>query len=389
MQPRDLALRRAGLNRSSSRWQTTSAVFILGLIFALVLVRQRNATLRANVASVKAELEFETLKSRIALLESNRRSSKDDRAAPSLAVLPLEAPSSAVPSTAPPPVAGGTSDLPQSAGQTALPKCSVVFFHHIEKTAGTTLRSVLQRNAQLGHFDFFSFINRFNKLQFQMITHRLDSLIATPGGIDDLRLAIEIHIGGGNYEHFLKYTLPDLLLIRSKLRAAGCRCNLVTLLRNPLMAHISWHHHFVQQRVPLCFWNSPYDCQSRMSIALACHGGPSVRPLTAAHRAAVSSMWSSFDLVGVTEFFDEFLVEVRPHISHLRVHSRATQVHPHTTPRKYTLTPHKYALTPRLTSTLVNLNELFDQLLVEVQELTSPLTVRLTVRCKSSPLPWP
>ena len=37
-----------------------------------------------------------------------------------------------------------------------LPNCSVVFFHHLEKTAGTTLRSVLQRHAQLGLFDFFS-----------------------------------------------------------------------------------------------------------------------------------------------------------------------------------------------------------------------------------------
>ena len=34
--------------------------------------------------------------------------------------------------------------------QQALPNCSVVFFHHLEKTAGTTLRSVLQREAQLG-----------------------------------------------------------------------------------------------------------------------------------------------------------------------------------------------------------------------------------------------
>ena len=46
--------------------------------------------------------------------------------------------------------------------QQGLPNCSVVFFHHLEKTAGTTLRSVLQREAQLGLFDFFSFVNRYN-----------------------------------------------------------------------------------------------------------------------------------------------------------------------------------------------------------------------------------
>ena len=189
-----------------------------------------------------------------------------------------------------------------------LPNCSVVFFHHLEKTAGTTLRSVLQRHAQLGLFDFFSFVNRFNKIQFQMVTHRLDTLTRTPGGLAGTRLAVEIHIGGGGYEQFMKYTLPDLLHLRAKLRGAGCRCNLVTLLRHPLMQHISWHHHFVNHRVPLCFWNNPHDCQARMAMALACHGGPAVRALRTDHRRVVGRMWEAFDLVGVTERFDEFLV---------------------------------------------------------------------------------
>ena len=88
----------------------------------------------------------------------------------------------------------------------------------------------------------------YNKVQFQSVTARLDSLLSTPGGLQDLRLAVEIHIGGGGYEQFLKYTLPDLLLLRAKLRGAGCRCNLVTLLRHPLLQHVSWHHHFVSHR---------------------------------------------------------------------------------------------------------------------------------------------
>ena len=80
------------------------------------------------------------------------------------------------------------------------------------------------------------------------MTARLDNLLSAPGGLQDLRLAVEIHIGGGGYEQFLKYTLPDLLLLRAKLRGAGCRCNLVTLLRHPLLQHVSWHHHFVSHR---------------------------------------------------------------------------------------------------------------------------------------------
>ena len=45
-----------------------------------------------------------------------------------------------------------------------------------------------------------------------------------------------------------------------------------------------------------------------MSMALACHGGPSIAPLTTHHLTAVQTMWDEFDLVGVTEHFDEFLV---------------------------------------------------------------------------------
>ena len=45
-----------------------------------------------------------------------------------------------------------------------------------------------------------------------------------------------------------------------------------------------------------------------MSMALACHGGPSITPLTTNHLTAVQTMWDQFDLVGVTEHFDEFLV---------------------------------------------------------------------------------
>lgn len=68
----------------------------------------------------------------------------------------------------------------------------------------------------------------------------------------------------------MRYTLPDLLLIRSQLRAAGCKCNLVTLLRHPLLQHLSWHYHFCNHRVPLCFWSNPPDCQARMAMALTC-----------------------------------------------------------------------------------------------------------------------
>ena len=50
-----------------------------------------------------------------------------------------------------------------------LPNCSVVFFHHVEKTGGTTLRAIFQRHQQLGLFDLVSFVGRQNRLQFQIM----------------------------------------------------------------------------------------------------------------------------------------------------------------------------------------------------------------------------
>ncbi len=192
-----------------------------------------------------------------------------------------------------------------------LPRCSVIFFHHLEKTGGTTLRSILQRHAQLGEFDLISFVNRFDKLSLQLVLHRLHTLVEMPGtsGLDDLRLAVEIHIGGHlNHPYFNMYSLPDLLLLRSLLRAKGCRCNLVTLLRHPLLHHLSWHYHFCNHRVPLCFWRNPPDCQARLAMGLTCHDGPHLAALTPSHERAVAFMWEAFDLVGVVELFDEFVL---------------------------------------------------------------------------------
>ena len=112
------------------------------------------------------------------------------------------------------------------------------------------------------------------------------------------------------HPYFLKYTLPDLLHLRQRLRASGCRCNLVSLQRHPLLQHLSWHNHFCNHRVPLCFWSNPPDCQSRLALGLTCHDGPRLPPLVASHSAALSFMWRSFDLVGVTELFDEFALQL-------------------------------------------------------------------------------
>ena len=182
-----------------------------------------------------------------------------------------------------------------------LANCSVLLFHHVEKTGGTSLRAVLQRFAQLGELDLISFVNRQNRLQLQMILHKLHRLSATPRSLQGVRLAIEVHVGGAlRQPYFLHSTLRDLLLLRSVLRAAGCRCNLVSLVRAPVLQALSWYSHFVGGgRVPLCFWQQASDCGTRIALGLTCHDASSVSPLTRHHKAAASAMWRHFDLVAL------------------------------------------------------------------------------------------
>ena len=129
---------------------------------------------------------------------------------------------------------------PSPAAMAPLPNCSVVFFHHVEKSGGTTLRAIFQRHAQLGLYDLVSFVGRQNRMQMQLIFRKLDALMETPGGLSGLRLAVEIHVGGDMvFPYTLYYTLPDLLFVRHRLRAAGCRCSLVSLVRQPLLQALS------------------------------------------------------------------------------------------------------------------------------------------------------
>ena len=165
MQPRDLALRRAGLKRAdNSKWIALAA----GALVLFIGFNFRNAA-ESDHSSRQVATDLGKLKADLARTESLSRA-VETAATPVPGPVPAPAAASAaVPANVRQPPASNSIEQQQP-----LPECSVVFFHHLEKTAGTTLRSILQRNAQLGHFDFISFINRYNKLHFQMVTHRLD-----------------------------------------------------------------------------------------------------------------------------------------------------------------------------------------------------------------------
>ncbi|EOD13037.1 hypothetical protein EMIHUDRAFT_247167 [Emiliania huxleyi CCMP1516] len=170
-----------------------------------------------------------------------------------------------------------------------LPNCSVVFFHHVEKTAGTTLRALFQRHAQLGLFDLISFVGRQNRLQLQLVLQRLHSLLRS-GTLQGLRLAVELHVAGDlTFPYTLYYTMPDLVLIREQAR---------------------------DTLSPLCVWPPAPDCGTRMALGSdPGQGAPASSgeellfvfgSLFLLYCAGAEGMWRLFDLVGVTEMFDEF-----------------------------------------------------------------------------------
>ena len=224
-----------------------------------------------------------------------------------------------------------------------LRNCSVVFFHHVEKTAGTTLRALFQRYAQTATFDTFSFLNRQNKLHLQLLLKRLHAQVET-NTLNNTRIAVEIHVGGSkDTPYFYLSTLRDLVYMRHILRQGGCTCNLVGLVRAPLMQTLSWYSHFVGfGRVPLSFWRGATNCASRISMGLACHDSGHAPELKQSHFEAVDGMWRYFDLVGYTEAFDEFVVLLArlvgmpaPAYQGLNIHEDSALKHRHRSERHW------------------------------------------------------
>jgi hypothetical protein len=74
------------------------------------------------------------------------------------------------PSASPPSTA--RSARAASTATRELPQCSLLFFYHIVKTGGTTMRTVLQRQAQLGHFEYL-YSDTMKKPRWWLILHQL------------------------------------------------------------------------------------------------------------------------------------------------------------------------------------------------------------------------
>ena len=187
--------------------------------------------------------------------------------------------------------------------QEALPQCSLVFFYHIVKTGGTTMRTVLQRQAQLGEFEYI-YTDTTRKPRWQLLMHQLTHPVSSR------RIIIELHSEWGLSRTFF----ADVARLRGLYEPLGCKVTLATVLRHPLNFYLSWYNWRAANYMPLCLWDPPRDPQSRQ---LTGYGLPFVMPTLDAKLggrtlhippSTALSVLRHFDVVGLTERFDESLL---------------------------------------------------------------------------------
>uniref|UniRef100_A0A7S2GI19 Uncharacterized protein n=1 Tax=Haptolina brevifila TaxID=156173 RepID=A0A7S2GI19_9EUKA len=106
----------------------------------------------------------------------------------------------------------------------------------------------------------------------------------------------------------------DVRRLRRLYEPLGCRVTLATVLRHPLNLYLSWFNWRASNYLPLCAWDPPRDPQSRQLLGW---GLPFVSRDLVPERggrtleismATVRSVLAHFDVVGLTERFDETLL---------------------------------------------------------------------------------
>jgi hypothetical protein len=209
-----------------------------------------------------------------------------------------------------------------------LPQCSILFFFHIVKTAGTTMRTVLQRQAQLGDFEYI-YTDTTRKPRWQLIMHQLSHKVAAR------RVIIEMHSEWGLPRAFF----ADVRRIRRLYEPLGCRVTLGTMLRHPFTFYLSWFNWRASNYMPLCMWDPPRDPQSRQLLGW---GLPFVQATLEDSRGgrrmaippeSAISVLDHFDVVGLTEHFDESLLALGTasgmrHLGYARLAANNKPEHP-------------------------------------------------------------
>ena len=187
------------------------------------------------------------------------------------------------------------------------------------ETGGTTLRSLLQRQAQWGEWDFFSYAPSIGEdIMWISLLARVRAAAEAPpelDALDGLRILAEVH-GKGTEQTVATRILPDVLALK-ELLGGRCEVKIVSMVRHPVDLYLSWHQHWVSGLVPLCMWQPLPNIQARMVVG-SDHFWRAGGDLSKEHgvqafhgkgseymqRLALGVL-SMYDFVGVMEHFDE------------------------------------------------------------------------------------
>ena len=207
----------------------------------------------------------------------------------------------------PPPLASLDVSVPQPE------QCSIVLFYHLVKTAGTTMRNVLQRQAQLGEFEYV-YTDTTTKPRWWLLMHQLSHRVAPR------RIIIEVHSEWGLPPSFY----ADVRRLRQLYEPIGCRVTLGTVLRHPVAWYFSLFAWRAANRIPLCQWSPWYDGMARQFTGHSLPFVPAAKRKMRLQPAAVSELLREFDVVGVSERFEESLLLLGAraglrHLAHFRM----------------------------------------------------------------------
>lgn len=230
-------------------------------------------------------------------------------------------------------------------GRASRRKCGVLWFLHIPKTGGSSyaayLQSKLDKRSLHALWEFGSPEEPHSPVSFETeLKPTMDSFAADPRG----RLVAVHHRAGGGAEG-MEALLPTLLAYRKRLEAKGCNLFLSTVLRSP----DGWMESMLSSRVSPELTTAAKEDEWRRLLSTREFESGELRyllsssndgPVVTAPQAAVSSssplsaaddgaaaldrareILASFDAVGFTENFDEFVRQVdgMVHFPHSRI----------------------------------------------------------------------
>lgn len=207
--------------------------------------------------------------------------------------------------------------------------CSCVLFRHLAKTGGSTIQSILRRHEQIGGGSEFYYASHGTWVEIR--PHEWNVLKREIQGDPDgfirrhPRLLVSFHKQSASqfppqfvqhYDHTTQVPRArdpafrlweDIEALREVYRKRGCAFTLATLLREPTSLYYS---DYLYEGVPTRKTFPDFMGQDIQSAALLGwpFGWNSKRQLTDTHRNQTYAMLDKFDIVGLTERFDEALL---------------------------------------------------------------------------------